>query len=234
MPRLYCTELLDHGFFELTIEQRHHLVDVLRLRIGDEVSLFNNESGEWAGKISSIGKKTCTVELVKCLRQPESVTPLCLVFAPLKQDPQRFLLEKATELGTTEFWPIITQRTVNQFTFKRAQAHILAATQQCERLDLPELHQLQKLSSFLDSWPSDCLLYVADERGWKRVPPLLEVLSQKQAGFLIGPEGGFAQEELALMESYPFVRLITLGPRILRAETAALMCLSLFQGIITR
>lgn len=235
MSRLYFADsTLGAGLFELSAEQRHYLATVLRLRAGAEVSLFNGREGEWKGRLHLIDKKHGVVELMTCLRSPEPVTPLQLVFAPLKSEQQRFLIEKSTELGATAFLPVITQRTVNQFSFHKAQAHILAATQQCERLDLPDLHQPQKLVSFLDAWPPQVPLFVADERGWGRVPPLMDVLTEKAAAFLIGPEGGFAPTEWDIFDQCAFVKRVTLGSRILRAETAALMCLAVFQGFISK
>lgn len=232
MVRLYSKSSLQPGLVPLTHEQSHYILHVLRLSQGAPVFLFNEREGEWKGHLVPLQKKAAGISLEVCVRRPESIVPIHLVFAPLKNEAMQFLVEKATELGVTDFWPVVTRYTVNRFNEARAQANTLMATQQCERLDLPLFHEAQKLAVFFQSWPQTQPLYVAEERNVKS-QPLLDALkpTNEEVAFLIGPEGGFAPEDWQVLEAYPFIQRITLGVRILRAETAAVMCLSVAQAM---
>jgi len=231
MVRLYSKPSLQAGLVSLTPEQSHYVLHVLRLAQGAPVSLFNEQEGEWKGCLVQLQKKTAGVSLEACVRKPEPRVPIHLVFAPLKNEAAHFLVEKATELGVTNFWPVVTRYTVNRFNEARAQANALMATQQCERLDPPIFHEPQKLAAFLQSWPQTQPLYVAEERNVK-AQPLLDALkpANEEVAFLIGPEGGFAPEDWQALEAYSFIQRITLGRQILRAETAVVMCLSVLQA----
>lgn len=230
--RLYSPSPLQPGAASLTPEQSHYVLHVLRLKPLAPISLFNERDGEWRGHIEHVHKKSAGAMLEKCVRSPEPTVPLHLVFAPLKNEATQFLVEKATELGVTDFWPVLTRHTVNRFNETRAQMNALMGTQQCERLDPPTFHTPQKLATFLQQWPHERTLLVADERNPTALPlgAALDPASQETASFLIGPEGGLASEDWQALNAHPAVKRITLGPRILRAETAALMCLSVFQA----
>jgi 16S rRNA (uracil1498-N3)-methyltransferase len=233
MVRLYSQFSLQSGLAQLTPEQTHYVLHVLRLQSQAPISLFNERDGEWLGHLAQVQKKMASVMLVACVRLPQPSVPLHLVFAPLKNDAMQFLIEKATELGVTDFWPVVTRYTVNRFNENRAQANALMATQQCERLDPPVFHEAQKLAAFLQQWPQTQPLLIADERNAKALPLFTALEKSIQgAAFLIGPEGGFAPEDWQVLDSQPFIKRVTLGARILRAETAALMCLGVFQAMV--
>lgn len=210
-------------------EQAHYLRSVLRRQDGDFVRLFDGHHGEFLAVCRMDGKKNLVFKVRDHLRpQPAPRPDLSLVFAPLKKSRQDFLIEKAVELGVTDLYPILTERgEVRTIKAPRIHAHIIEAAEQCERLDLTRLHGLQPLEKCLgaraDGRPVAVALARAD------APPLLEVMKQDKppGAFMIGPEGGFTSEEIEGLQSFPHVIPVSLGPQILRAETAALACLAM-------
>jgi 16S rRNA (uracil1498-N3)-methyltransferase len=224
LPRLFVDQLLAEGA-TVTVEGTY-LGAVLRLGPGDRVKLFDDRSGEWLAEIAQAGKKRCTLTVVERLRERESVPDLWLLFAPIKRGRIDWLVEKATELGVARLQPVITRRTiVERLNLERLRAHTIEAAEQCERTALPELAEPVKLDALLKSWPADRPLYFADERGGEPFAP-----TPGPAAILIGPEGGFTDEEREGVRALPQARPISLGPRILRADTAALAALSLWMA----
>lgn len=222
----------------ITGRQANHMAQVLRLGPGDAVALFNGRDGEWLGRIDAAGRKACAVTAVRCLHQQPPEPNLTLAFAPIKKTGTDFIVEKATELGVSRLIPVFTKHTASaRVNDERLRANATEAAQQCGRLSVPEVATAQRLDEFLQAWPATAPLLLADETGGGR--PITDVLSEYATsdpplghGILIGPEGGFAADELASLRAMAFVRFIDLGPRILRAETAAIAALACWQAAI--
>ncbi|MDB5721845.1 MAG: rRNA ((1498)-N(3))-methyltransferase [Alphaproteobacteria bacterium] len=227
LPRLYVDRELAEGL-ALTLDgpQAHYLSAVMRLGAGDRVKLFDDISGEWLAEINEAGKKKLSVTVAERLRPREPVPDLWLLFAPIKRGRIDWLIEKATEMGVARLVPVITQRTiVDRLNRERLFAHAVEAAEQCERTALPELAEAQKLAALLRAWPETRSLYFADEEGGERL-----TASPGPAAILIGPEGGFTDEERSAIRALPQSRRVSLGPRILRADTAALAAISLWMA----
>lgn len=225
LPRLYVDhELRDGATVGLSDAQTHYLRNVLRREAGDEVKLFNGCDGEWLAALD-IGKKSATARLTRQLKsQPGEKTETHLLFAPLKKDALDFLIEKAVELGVTHLHPVLTQHTeVRRVNDERLRAQIVEAAEQCERMTIPELKAVNNLSDIISHWNSGIKLYACIER--RDAVPLAGLFPEKTA-FLIGPEGGFTEDEKDRLGKLDFVESASLGESILRAETAALFCLS--------
>lgn len=229
LPRLFVDQPLAAGAgLELTGNAAQYLGAVLRLGPGDRVKLFDDRSGEWLAEIIEAGRKRVTVTISARLKPREEVPDLWLVFAPLKRGRIDWLVEKATELGVARLAPVVTRRTiVDRLNLGRLRAHAVEAAEQCERTALPVLAEPARLSALLADWPAERALYFADETGGD---PLASVAAPGPAAILIGPEGGFTDEERAAIRALPQARPVSLGPRILRAETAALAAVSLWMG----
>lgn len=225
-PRLYTAAALKPGqAVALADSQAHYLKNVLRGKPGDALRLFNGRDGEWAAEIVSLDKKGGALKLVEQIKkQPAPRQPVHLLFAPVKKDRLDFLIEKSVELGVTDLHPIVTNRTeIRKINNERLLAQIIEAAEQCERLDLPTLHALADLPAALQRWDSKIPLYACIERDG--APPLQS--ANPPAAFLVGPEGGFDEAEKAGLKKYAFMKPVSLGESILRAETAALKALSL-------
>ncbi len=237
--RLHVEDRLsDEGVIGLDHDRAHFLRSVLRLRPGQHVALFNARDGEWLARIEGLGKGWCSLALITLRRPPESSPDLWLVFAPIKRARLDFVVEKATELGVSRLQPVITRHTaVERVNMERLIANTREAAEQCERLDLPEVAAALPLEKLLADWPSGRRLLVCAEAGPAR--PIAEVLdeSKVKAGsaggswaVLVGPEGGFSPEERQLLAALPFATAVSLGPRILRSDTAGLAALSCLQA----
>lgn len=222
-PRLYVTPDLSAGAsIVLPDAQAHYLKNVMRSETGDDVRLFNGRDGEWHGRIEALDKKKAVLTLVSQTRpQPETRRAVHLLFAPIKKARLEWLIEKAVELGATDLHPIITNHTeVRDINAERTRAQIIEAAEQCERLDIPQLHDIMSLKSKLAAWPTDIPLLVGLERA--DAPPLKNALpAVGPLAFLIGPEGGLSAEEREYPGNLPFLKPVSLGSDILRTETAA-------------
>lgn len=231
-PRLFVEDelaLSDPVIFDPA--QTNYLTRVMRLRTGDGVRLFNGRDGEWHAQLEVDGRRARAV-LRRHTRAQYVPPQLCLVFAPLKKTRTDFLIEKATELGATELAPIMTAFTQTQrVKEERLRALVIEAAEQTERLDVPDIAPVQSLSNLLAGWPEARTLFYCDERGAARaMADELVAVGPGPAGVLVGPEGGFSETERQQLRALPFVRPVTLGPRILRAETAAVAALSVWQS----
>jgi 16S rRNA (uracil1498-N3)-methyltransferase len=229
LPRLYLAQTLSEGA-ALTLDgaPANYLGNVLRLTPGAEVKLFDDRTGEWLAEITEAGKKRVTLTITRHLRPREPVPDLWLLFAPIKRGRIDWLVEKATELGAARLVPVLTRRTiVDRLNLDRLHAHVVEAAEQCERTALTELAEPQKLEALLRAWPGERALYFADENGGA---PFANAIAPGPAAILIGPEGGFTDEERTAIRALPQARPVSLGPRILRAETAAIAALSLWMG----
>lgn len=206
----------------------HYLLNVMRLKVGAPILLFDNRSGEWLANITEAGKRSLTVCIERQTRGIETVPDLWLCFAPVKKARLDWIIEKATELGVRRLQPLITERTiVERVKRERLEAQVIEACEQCGRTALPELGEPTKLTQLLADWPAERALLFADEAGGA---PLSTVAAPAPAAILVGPEGGFTPRERALLLENAAVRRIALGPRILRAETAAIAAISLWMA----
>jgi len=231
LPRLFVDQELREGL-ALTLEgaAANYLGKVLRLGPGAEVKLFDDRTGEWLARVAEAGRKRVTLSVGPRLRPREPVPDLWLLFAPLKRGPIDFLVEKATELGARRLAPVLTQRTnADRVNLDRLRAHSIEAAEQCDRTALPELSEPMKLAAALRDWPAERQLLFADESGGL---PLPEAARPGPAAVLIGPEGGFTDDERAQIRALPAATAVTLGPRILRAETAAVAALTLWMAAV--
>jgi 16S rRNA (uracil1498-N3)-methyltransferase len=227
LPRLFVGQSLAEGA-TVTLDgaAANYLGNVLRLGSGERVKLFDDRTGEWLAEIVEAGKKRLTLEIGEQLREREAVPDLWLLFAPIKRGRIDWLVEKATELGVARLIPVLTRRTiVERLNLERLRAHIVEAAEQCERTALTELAEPQKLDALIAAWPAERTLFFADETGGEPLHP-----QPGPAAILIGPEGGFTDEERAAIRALPQARPISLGPRILRADTAALAAITLWMG----
>jgi len=232
--RLYVTDVLALGVaVELMPGQAHYLRSVLRLGPGAPVAAFNATDGEWLCRIAEIGKNRVRLTIEHRMRSPKPEPDLWLLFAPIKRARLDWLVEKATELGASALLPVWTARTqAERLNLERLRAHAIAAVEQSERLSVPELRPPQALGQVLAAWPDGRPLAVCDESGAGE--PIGEAAARLPAGpvaLLVGPEGGFDQTELDALRKLSFVCRIGLGPRVLRAETAALAALAVYQAI---
>ncbi len=236
--RLFASDALGQGAHVTpTPDQAHYLLKVMRADDGDGVVLFNGQDGEWSSIIEEATKKTCILRIDHQLRPQTPEPDLWLAFAPLKKTNTDFVIEKATELGVSRLIPVFTERTnTTRVKSERLKAIAMEAAEQCDRLSVPEVMEPVEFREFLDGWPDGRTLMVPDETGGgQSLRGALEVSSHDEYitphGFLIGPEGGFAPSELDALGNLPFVNRVGLGPRILRAETAALAALACFQAL---
>ncbi|WP_129791553.1 16S rRNA (uracil(1498)-N(3))-methyltransferase [Sphingosinicella sp. CPCC 101087] len=229
LPRLFVDEPLAQGAV-VTLDggAANYLANVLRLQPGAQVKLFDDRTGEWLGKLTEAGRKKVTMIVGAHLRPREPVPDLWLLFAPIKRGRIDWLVEKATELGAARLVPVTTQRTVvERLNLERLRAHAVEAAEQCDRTALPELAEPVKLERALKDWPQGRALLFADEAGGA---PLVEAAAPGPAAILIGPEGGFTANEREAIRALPQARPVSLGPRILRADTAAAASISLWMA----
>ncbi|QDO97974.1 16S rRNA (uracil(1498)-N(3))-methyltransferase [Ferrovibrio terrae] len=231
--RLHVTDALSAGgSVMLPDDQAHYLRHVLRLQPGEAVALFNGRDGEFRAVIAEAGKKGVRLDLAAQLRpQPASTADVWLCFAPIKQGRIEMIVEKATELDAGRLLPVITRRTqMQKVNAERLAAHAREAAEQCERLDVPEVAPAVTLEKLLQDWPQDRQLFLCAERS--DAPSLLAAAKGRgPCALLVGPEGGFAPEELDRLAALSQVVTVSLGPRILRAETAAIAALAILQSV---
>jgi len=231
--RLYVTGDLGDGV-AVTLDEgpAHYLLHVLRAKAGDRVSLFNGRDGEWLAEIAIIAKRGVEARCLKRTAVQTGVPDIWLAFAPIKKTPADYLVQKATELGAACLLPVFTRRTiVSRINEERMIANAIEAAEQSERLTVPDVRNGMDLDKLLAEWPKERRLYFCDEGGDAK--PLAEAARGEEgpAAILTGPEGGFDPAERAALRALPFVVPVTLGPRILRADTAALAALALWQSV---
>jgi 16S rRNA (uracil1498-N3)-methyltransferase len=232
--RVYITATLAAGgCIELSTDKAHHLRNVLRLAAGAAVAAFNARDGEWLCRLDPNGRNRTWLKVDRRLRPPEDESDLWLMFAPIRRARLDWLVEKATELGVSELVPVWTEHTqTERLNLERLNAHIVAAAEQSERLSVPELHAPRTLDTVLAIWPHQRRLIVCDETGaGEPIGTALPRLAPTAAALVTGPEGGFTEKELDSLSRFPFVSRVGLGPRVLRADTAALAALSVYQAV---
>jgi len=230
LPRLFLRSNLSEGaIVELDGGQANYLGNVMRLGQGAEVLLFDGQSGEWLARIVEPGKKRMTLAVECKTREPETVPDVWLAFAPVKRTQTDWLVEKATELGAARLLPVMTQRTITErVKLERLQAIAIEAAEQCGRTRLPEIVEPVTLKQLLAARDADRLLYFADEGGGE---PPIQTFVPGPALILTGPEGGFTEDERIAIRAAAHSVPISLGPRILRAETAALAALAAYMTV---
>lgn len=221
---------LDEGAaFALSPDQSHYLLHVLRAKSGDRALLFNGRDGEWQAEIAA-AKRAVTVTCRVRTRPQMEVPDIWLLFAPVKKTPADYLVQKATELGAARLQPVFTRRTiVARVNMERLAANAAEAAEQSDRLSVPETPEPKTLEKALAGWPKERRLYFCDEGG--DAQSLARAAAKGPAAILTGPEGGFDPAERAMLRALPFVVPVTLGPRILRADTAALAALAVWQSM---
>ena len=231
LPRLYVEAPLGPGAqVELDAAQANYLGNVMRLQVGDELLLFDGASGEWLARIADAGKKRMGLSVDQMTRPQEAVPDLWLAFAPVKKGRADWLVEKAVELGVARLQPVITRRTiVDKVNLDRVRAHIVEAAEQCGRTSLAAIQEPMKLEQMLKSRDPARTLYFADENGGQ---PAAEAFLPGPALILTGPEGGFTAEEAEAVRAAANTVAISLGPRILRAETAALAAVASWMAAV--
>ncbi len=233
--RLYVNDSLAAGAsVALGRDQSRYLISVMRLATGDEVLVFNGRDGEWLARATAMGKRDCTLGLVEQTRAQSSPPDLWLMFAPIKKTRTDFIVEKATEMGVQRIAPVFTRHTNSErVNSDRLSAHCMEAAEQCGLLSVPEVAGPQRLDRVLDDWPSDRRLMFCDETADHGLAgkALLAAGGDKWA-VLIGPEGGFSVDEVDRLRAMPCATSVSLGPRILRADTAAVAALTLWQATL--
>ncbi|MDA5193344.1 16S rRNA (uracil(1498)-N(3))-methyltransferase [Govanella unica] len=233
--RLFVTaDLRADAVLALTPDQGHYLEHVIRRKAGDLVRVFNGRDGEWVAAINDLRKGRGGLRVLSQSR-PQGVSPdIWLLFAPIKRARLDFIVQKAVELGVSGIRPVFTRFTnVERVKENRLESNAIEAAEQCDRLEVPEIYDPQDLDRVLDGWDPARRLIFCDEGGDAR--PMLTALQAAEPGpyaVLIGPEGGFHADERARLRALPYVLPVSLGPRILRADTAAIVALTLWQSVL--
>ncbi|MEX4007089.1 MAG: 16S rRNA (uracil(1498)-N(3))-methyltransferase [Neoaquamicrobium sediminum] len=235
LQRLYVPhDLAQNTTFEADKAQSHYLAHVLRMAEGAELLVFNGRDGEWSARIEALGKKAVRIA-VESQTRPQPPTPdLVYAFAPLKVGRLDYLVQKAVEMGAGVLQPVITQHTQNTRTsLEKFEANAIEAAEQCGVLAVPPVRPPLKLERLLGDWEPDRRLIFCDEDAATNNPvPALRSIAETRLGLLVGPEGGFSEDERRMLRALPFVTAIPLGPRILRADTAAVAALAVIQATI--
>ncbi len=231
--RLYVdNELSLNKELALATSSSHYLCNVMRCREGDSIKCFNSQDGEFLCRICKADKKQTIICAYEQTRTPQTESDLWLLFAPLKKDKTDFVIEKAVELGVSRIVPIITAYTnSDKVKLERFTMQAVEAAEQCERLSVPTICQPQKLNEILKNWDTSRELFFMDERRQGQgVVRVFQTTNCNKAAILIGPEGGFSDEEASMLNNLEYVKNINLGPRILRAETAVAASLAIYQA----
>lgn len=235
MQRLFvANDLAMATAFDLVPAQSHYLSNVLRLADGSELLIFNGRDGEWLARIASRTKKAVRLVAVSQQRPQPQIPQLVYCFAPLKQGRLDYLVQKAVEMGAGVLQPVATQHTqVAKPGIDRLRANVVEAAEQCGILAIPEVRETIKLERLLADWEPDRRLLFCDEDAETNNPlPKLQAIAERKLALLVGPEGGFSEDERRMLRALPFVTAIPLGPRILRADTAAVAALAVIQAAI--
>ncbi len=235
MQRLHVNAALSAGTgFEATPEQFNYLANVLRLEEGADVLVFNGREGEWRARVSFPTRKRILLTPVEETRPQPADCDLHFLFAPLKVGRMDYLIQKAVEMGAGTLQPVITQHVQGKIgNIERLQANATEAAEQCGILAIPTVAPPVKLKDMLERWPSERRIIYCDEDASTQNPlPALQAITERSLALLVGPEGGFSDEERELLRALPFVTAIPLGPRILRADTAAVAAMAVVQAAI--
>jgi len=234
-PRLFVANHLSAGAeADLSAAQAHYLLHVLRLTEGAEILVFDGVSGEWRAKIAAVRKTTCRILVIHLVRSQTAAQDIHYAFAPLKQARLDYMVQKAVEMGASVLQPVITAHTaVSRLNLARMHANAIEAAEQCGILAVPAIAPPLKLESLLKTCETDRVVVFCDERASAASPlAALGKLKGSKITALLGPEGGFSKDERAMLLSKDFVYAISLGPRIMRADTAAVAALALINAVL--
>lgn len=235
LQRLFVDARLAEGAsVELGREQSHYLANVLRMKEGAELLVFNDRDGEWRARVAEVAKKAVALEAVGQERPQPPLPDFIYAFAPIKAGRLDYLVQKAVEMGAGVLQPVLTQHTqMATVGVERLQANALEAAEQCGILAVPTVQPPVKFEALLAGWETDRRLIFCDESAETNNPlPVLKDITERKLGLLVGPEGGFSDDERRALRALPFVTAIPLGPRILRADTAAVAALAVIQATI--
>lgn len=232
--RLYVdVDLGSEITFRVERAQANYLLNVLRMKAGANVLLFNGRDGEWMGEICDAGRKSCNIRILSQTRAQPGPGDLVYIFAPIKKGRLDYMVQKAVEMGVGMLQPAITEHTqLTKFNIDRARANVAEAAEQCGILNLPKVCAPVKLNELLDSWNGERKIIYGDEAAADNdLVETLKPLKSEKLALLIGPEGGFSENERVRLRAMDCVVAISLGPRILRADTAAVAALAAVQAI---
>jgi 16S rRNA (uracil1498-N3)-methyltransferase len=235
LQRLHVTaDLASDGTVDLDREQSHYLANVLRMREGAELLVFNGRDGEWLVRVALVSKKAVRLSLEGQARPQTPLPDFIYAFAPIKAGRLDYMVQKAVEMGAGIIQPVITRHTqLTKVGVERLQANAVEAAEQCGILAIPQVRETVKFDAFLAAWEPDRQLIFCDEASETNNPrAALEAIEERKLGLLVGPEGGFSDDERKQLRALPFVTAIPLGPRILRADTAAVAALAVIQATI--
>ena len=234
LKRLFIkTELKEKSLINLSVLNTHYISNVLRIREKQKILIFNGIQGEWEATVKSLSKKKGILIVEKQLKKNEEEKLINAIYVPIKGNRNYYLIEKVTELGVTNIFPIITEHSViKKFNYKKAVACSIAASQQSGRLSVPKIHEIKDLKKLLNIWNKKDQIIFCDETEEKKLfVDLFKSEREKQINsLLIGPEGGFSITEKNFLEKLNYIYGVSLGKRILRADTAAITALSLLIG----
>jgi 16S rRNA (uracil1498-N3)-methyltransferase len=215
-------------------EQASYLRGVLRLTEGSEILIFNGRDGEWRARLVLEGKRGAALLAEECVRAQEGGPDLHYLFAPLKRSRLDYMVQKATEMGVARLVPVLTRHTVaERVNTERMRANVIEAAEQCGILRVPEVAEPVKLPALLDAWDASRAIIFCDEDAEQASAiTALGALSRGPIAVLVGPEGGFSPDERAMIRRLPHATAISLGPRIMRADTAAVAALALVNAVL--
>ena len=234
LQRLFvAADIMPDTALPLERAQAHYLLNVLRKGAGDPVLVFNGRDGEWRAEIVPEGRKGAALVPRERVRAQPDPPDLELLFAPLKRERLDYAIQKAVEMGAGRIRPVVTHRTQGRFNLDRARANALEAAEQCGILAIPDVEAPRPLAEVLDGWDGRTLIFCDEDEGTQNPLPALETIAPNRTlAVLIGPEGGFSDDERARLRAMPCVRAIPLGPRVLRADTAMVAAMAVVQAMV--
>lgn len=235
MARLFIDfPLIKGDNINLSKDDAHYLINVMRKKQGNEVVIFNGKDGEWTGILKSIDRNSVTLEIQNQKRAQSDISNIWIIFSLIKSPRLNFLIEKSTELGVAGFIPITTDHSVvDKINYEKARSWIKESSEQSERISLPKLENTMSLSNLIDNWPQERKIIFCNEREaqTKILDAFSAIAPQEPFAIMIGPEGGFSEKENKMLKELPYVISCQMGPRILRSETAILAAISSFQSL---
>ena len=238
MQRLFLHQMLAKGSrISADRSQFNYLVNVLRLKEGNQILVFNGKDGEWLASLEIGSRRSCFLNIIEKTKEQTTLSDLKYYFAPLKQARLDYMVQKAVEMGAGELIPVQTQHTqVSKLNIDRLEANVREACEQCGVLAVPKVKELVQLKSMINGWkntePERVLLFCNENDSSKNPLEILTELEHKPVAILIGPEGGFSAEEQRMLKTQSFVRSLPLGPRIMRADTAAVAAMAIVQSVL--
>jgi len=235
MQRLFVPQAMQaNGEVEPDPQQTHYLLNVMRMSAGTQLLVFNGVDGEWLASLVEVSRRKVRLALMTQVRPQPAPCDLVYCFAPLKQGRLDYMVQKAVEMGAGVLQPVLTQHTqMSNIGLDRIRANVIEAAEQCGILAIPEVREVVKLERLIWEWETGRRLVFCDEGADTNNPvPALQGIVEQRIGLLVGPEGGFSEEERLQLRGLPYVTPIPLGPRILRADTAAVAAMAVIQATV--